>query len=86
MGMAWGRGRGGGWGRRGGWGYAPAQPGWAPVGYSPGWETPPPVAYGPYAAQPTPEQETEFLKAQGEQLQRQLDAITQRITELELEK
>ena len=89
MGMGWmrGAGWGGGRGRRGSWRYSPAPPDWAPVGYSPAWGAPPPVAYGPYAApQPTPEQETEFLKAQGEQLQGQLDAITQRIAELEQEK
>jgi prefoldin subunit 5 len=38
--------------------------------------------YGPYAA-PSPEQETEYLKAQAEWLKGQLDAISQRIAELE---
>ncbi|MCP4543296.1 MAG: DUF5320 domain-containing protein [Chloroflexi bacterium] len=38
-----------------------------------------------YMAPPTPEQETSFLKTQAEWLKVQLDAIGQRITELEQE-
>jgi len=88
-GFGMGRGRGGGWGRGGGRGwrhqyYATGQPGWARFGYAPAWGAPP--AYGPYAAPPTREQEAEFLKAQAEGLKKQLDVISQRITELEQEK
>ena len=98
MGMGWGRGRGRGWfGGGGGRGwrhmyYATGQPGWARYGWAPAWGAPPPAAYGPaagygpYAAPPTPEQETEFLKGQAEQLQQQMDAISQRIAELEEQK
>jgi len=78
FGMGWGRGRGWGGGRgRGRFGYAPA------------WGTPPAAAYGPYGAPPTQpptrEQETEFLKSQAEMLKEELDAISQRIAELEKE-
>jgi len=97
FGMGWGRGGGwgGGWGRGRGWRnmyYATGLPGWARYGYAPtggappAWGTPPAAAYGPYGAPPTPEQETEFLKTQAEWLKEQLDAISQRITELEQEK
>jgi len=90
-----GRGFGMGWGRGGGWGrgwrwrnryYATGVPGWARFGYAPAWGAPPAPAYDPYAAPPTPEQETEFLRAQAEGLKEQLDAISQRIAELEQEK
>lgn len=84
-----GRGRGGG-GR--GWRhryYATGLPGWARSGYAPAWGAPPDWSYGPYAAPPmrpfTREQETEFLKAQADALKQQLDAIGQRIAELEKE-
>jgi hypothetical protein len=84
FGMGWGRGRawGGGRGRGGGYGwrhwyYATGLPGWARFGYAPAWGAP---------AQPlTREQEAEFLKAQAEGLQQELDAISQRIAELEKE-
>ena len=91
-GFGMGRGRGGAWG--GGWGrgrgwrhqyYATGMPGWARYGYAPTWDAPPAAAYGPYAAPPTPEQETEFLKTQAEWLKEQLDAISQRIAALEQE-
>jgi hypothetical protein len=84
FGMGWGRGRGGGWGR--GWRnmyYATGLPGWARYGYAPAWGAPPAAAYGPYGAPPTREQETEFLKSQAEMLKEELDAISQRIVELE---
>jgi len=74
FGMGWGRGRGWGGGRgrgRGRFGYAPA------------WGAPPAAAYSPYGAPPTPEQETGFLKSQAEMLKEELDAISQRIAELE---
>jgi hypothetical protein len=90
FGIGWGHGRaGGGWGRGRGWRhqyYATGVPGWARYGYAPAWGTPSDAAYGPYAASPTPEQETEFLKTQAEWLKEQLDAISQRIAELEQEK
>ncbi|MFN2167014.1 MAG: DUF5320 domain-containing protein [Anaerolineae bacterium] len=89
-----GRGFGMGWGRGGGRGrgwrhmyYATGLPGWARYGYAPAWGAPPAAAYGPYGAPPqqplTPEQETEFLKSQAEMLKQELDAISQRIAELE---
>jgi hypothetical protein len=89
-GFGMGRGRGGGWGggRGRGWRnmyYATGLPGWARYGYAPAWGAPPAAAYGPYGAPPTPEQETEFLKSQAEMLKEELDAISQRIAELEKE-
>ena len=80
FGMGWGRGRawGGGRGRGRGWRhqyYATGLPGWTRFGYAPAWGAP-----------PAPKQETEFLKTQAEWLKEQLDAISQRITELEQEK
>ena len=86
FGMGWGRGRGGGWGR--GWRhmyFATGLPGWARYGYAPAWGAPPAAAYGPYGAPPTREQETEFLKSQAEMLKEELEAISQRIAELEKE-
>ena len=90
MGMGWARGRawfgGGGRGRRWRhWYYATGLPGWARSGYVPAWGAPSAVPYGPYAAPPTPEQEVELLKGQAEGLKDQLDAISQRIAELERE-
>jgi hypothetical protein len=84
-----GRGFGMGWGRGRGWRnmyYATGLPGWARSGYGPAWGPPPAAAYGPYTAPPMPEQEVEFLKTQAEWLKGQLDAISQRIAELEQEK
>lgn len=89
LGMGWGRPGGWfGWGRGRGWRHwyhATGLPGWARFGYAPGWEAPPAGVYGPYAAPPTREQETEFLRSQAEWLKEQLDAISQRIAELEQE-
>jgi len=88
FGMGWGRGGGWGGGRGRGWRhmyYATGLPGWARYGYAPAWGASPAAAYGPYGAPPTPEQETEFLKSQAEMLKEELDAISQRITELEKE-
>lgn len=73
-GMGWGGGWGRGWRWRN-WYYATGLPGWARFGYAP--------TYGPYAPQPTKEQEAEMLKEQAEWLRGQLDAISQRIAELE---
>ncbi len=80
LGLGWGRGgawggRGGGWRHRN-WYYATGVPGWARFGYAPG------RGYDPYAALPSREQETEFLRQQAEWLKQQLDAIRQRIEEL----
>jgi hypothetical protein len=82
-GGAWGNrgGRGGGWRHRN-WYYATGVPGWARFGYGPAWGPPPSWGYDPYAAAPTREQETEFLRQQAEWLKQQLDAIGQRIEEL----
>jgi hypothetical protein len=82
FGMGWSRGRGRG---RRHWYHATGMPGWMRFGYAPAWGAPPAwgTPYGPHAAPPTPEQETESLKAQAEWLKEQLDAISQRITELE---
>lgn len=87
MGRGWARGAG--WRGRGGgrgwrhWFYATGLPGWARFGYTPAWEAPP-LEYGPYyAAPPTQEQEGESLKAQAKFLQEQLQAISQRLSELE---
>jgi hypothetical protein len=90
FGMGWGRGGGRGRGRRWRhWYYgrtinvrATGVPGWARFGYAPAWGALA-APYDPYAAPPTPEQETEFLKSQAEWLREQLDAITRRIEELE---
>ena len=82
-----GRGLGMGWGRGRGWRhqyYATGVPGWGRFGYAPAWGgTPPAAPYGPYAPAPTPEQETGFLRSQAEMLKKELDAISQRIAELE---
>jgi len=89
MGLGWGRGgawggrggRGGGWRHRN-WYYATGVPGWARFGYAPAWGAPPAEGLYPYAAAPSREQETEFLRQQAEWLKQQLDAIGQRIEEL----
>jgi len=95
LGLGWRRGWGAGWGRgwpgrwAGGWGggwrwrhwyYATGVPGWARYGAPPAWSVPP---VAPYAAAPTPEQEVDLLRNQAEWLKEQLEAIEQRITELE---
>jgi len=84
MGMGWRRGRGGGWGRGPGRGRR-----W--FGYAPAWGAPQVAPHGAYYQQQygaplSPAQETEFLKTQAEGLKEQLDAISQRIAELEQEK
>lgn len=81
-GFGMGFGRGGGWGRGHrwrNWYHATGQPGWARFGPAPGWSAAP--AWGA----PTQEQEADELKAQAEWLQEQLNAIQQRIDELEKE-
>ena len=84
LGRGWGRGRGGGWGGGGrGWRnqyYATGLPGWARYGYAPAWGG---YGYGANWAPPSTEQETDLLKSQAEALQYQLDAISQRLEELE---
>ncbi|RLC81188.1 MAG: hypothetical protein DRJ03_20510 [Chloroflexi bacterium] len=87
-------GRGFGMGRGRGWGGRGRGRGWGRFGYAPAWGAPQIAPYGappaaayyqqPYGA-PSPAQETAFLKAQAEGLKEQLDAISQRITELEQE-
>lgn len=84
FGLGWGGGWGRGWRWRN-WYYATGVPGWARFGYGPAWVTPPVWAYGPYAGPPTREQEAGFLKAQAEWLQKQLEAIEKRVSELERE-
>ena len=76
-----GRGRGG-RGRRGWrhWFQATGLPGWQRFGYAPNWEAPPPSAY---ASQMTEEQEAEHLRTQAEWLGEQLDAINQRLADIE---
>jgi hypothetical protein len=84
-GGGWGRPWGGAWGRGRGWRhmyYATGMPGWVRAGYGPAWGAPP-TGFGPYDAMPTPEQETDYLRAQAEWLKQELDAITGRIEELE---
>jgi len=80
LGLRWGGGWGRGWRN---WYCATGRPGWARFGYGPAWGTPPAWAYGPYAAAPAPEQETDLLKSQAEWLNQQLEAISRRIEELE---
>lgn len=84
FGMGWGRGGRGGRGWRH-WYHATGLPGWARFGQPAGWGAPPPAAYGPYAAPPTRKQEADLLRTQAEWLQGQLDAISERIAELEQE-
>ena len=79
-----GPGRGFGMGRGGGgrgwrwrhWFRATGLPGWARFGDAPSWE------YGP-PAPTTREQETEMLKTQAGWLKEQLEAISERIADLE---
>jgi len=76
-----GRGRGGWMGGGRGWrhmAYATGMPGWMRYGAAPAWGMPP-VA-------PSPEQEAEFLRAEAEQIQAELNAISERLSELEGEK
>ena len=85
-GGAWGwggRGRGRGWRH---WYHATGLPGWARAPY--GWPTPgvaplaaPVVPWG--AAQPTKEQEAEFLKSQAQYFDEALKDIRKRLQELE---
>jgi hypothetical protein len=82
LGRGFGMGRGGGWGRRN-WYYATGVPGWARYPAAPAWGTPPVAPYGPYAAAPSVEQETEVLRNQAEWLKDQLEAITKRLEEIE---
>ncbi|MBN1583689.1 MAG: DUF5320 domain-containing protein [Anaerolineae bacterium] len=73
-GRGFGMGRGGGWGRGNrwrNWFRATGLPGWMRFGGAPVW-TP-----------PTREQEADSLKAEAGWLKQQLDAITQRLNELE---
>jgi hypothetical protein len=62
---------GGGFGRGRGW------RNWARATGQPGW-----LRFGRWGATPPPVNESALLKAQAEQLQAQLDAMQQRLTEL----
>ena len=83
-GQGWGRGRGKPWGYgRGGGGrgwrnrfYATGRPRWARYAYEPepAWDVPPPL---------TQEQELQGLRQEAEWLKGQLDAISQRIENIE---
>jgi hypothetical protein len=67
---------GGGWGRGHRWRHwyhATGLPGWARAGY------------GPYVGPPSEEQQVEFLKAQAQGLQEQLDAINKQLADLKSE-
>ena len=83
-GRGFGAGRGRGWFGGGGrgrgwrhWYHATGLPGWARFRSAPAW--------GPWAAPPSQEQEAELLRTQAEWLQQQLDAVSQRVAELEKE-
>ena len=86
FGRGWGYGRARGRGRR--WrpamghpmGYPWGHPGGPRFGYGPAWG-PPPMDYGPYA--PSPDEELDALKEQAQWLKEELEAISQRIEELE---
>ncbi len=87
------RGFGRGWGRERGWRgggrgwrhryHATGQPGWARAGYGPAWGPPP--AYAEPYAQVSGTQEVDMLKGQAEWLKGELEAISQRLAELETE-
>jgi hypothetical protein len=80
-GLGWGSGRA--WGRGGGWGRGFFHPPfWARRAFGRAWG--PVGAQAPYA-EPTREQEAEYLKQQAGYLQGELDAISQRVSELEQE-
>jgi hypothetical protein len=92
MGMAWGR--GGGWGMgmawRRGWGrggYAAAPygpPAYGPAAYGPAAYGP--AAYGPAAwSAPSREDELETLRGQADWLKGEMEAVSERIQELEKE-
>ena len=80
-GLGWGRGMA--WGRGGGWGRGFFRP---PFRMRPAFGGPvgPVGAQAPYA-EPTRAQEAQYLKQQAEYLQGELDAISQRVSELEQE-
>jgi len=88
-GLGWGRGRAGGWG--GGWGRgrgfrygyrATGMPLWARHGYPPA-AGPPRAGYAPFGAPAGAEDEVAYLREQAEWLRESLEAITDRIEELE---
>lgn len=77
MGMAWGR--GGGWGMGMTW-----RRGWGRGGYAPAPYGPP--AYGPPAwSAPSREDELEMLRGQADWLKGEMEAVSERIQELEKE-
>ena len=87
FGRGWGYGRAPGFGRRR-WrrfwhhpmGYPMAHPGWAGFGREPAWGMPA-MTYGPYTQ--SPEEELDGLKQQAEWVKNELEAISQRIEEIE---
>ena len=84
MGMAWGRGGGGGMGMawRRGWGR-----GWgaAPGGYAPAPYAPPAYGPSPFWRAPSREEELETLRGQADWLKGEMEAVSERIQELEKE-
>jgi len=62
--------------------YATGLPGWMRFGFSPGWlgTSPPPQGQN---AQPTKEQEVEFLRTQADKLRGELERIKERLAQLE---
>jgi hypothetical protein len=81
-GRGWGLGRGGGWGRGRRWrhwNYAAGLPGWGRFRPIPAW------GYAPYAEPITREQEVASLKAQADWLEKELDAVSKCLEELEKE-
>jgi hypothetical protein len=86
--MAWGRGgvafgggRGRGWRH---WHHATGLPRWARFGLAAAWGAAEPDFVGPTGA-PNKEQEAGHLRSQADWLRQQLDAINQRMAELEKE-
>jgi len=73
-GVPWGGGRGRAWGGGRGWGWRVAYGGFVP----PYWGAPAPAAW-------TPEQELDSMKAQAAAMEQELEAIRQRIGDLEAE-
>ena len=80
-----GRGMGRAWGRGGGWGMGMAwRRGWGRGGYAAAPYGPP--AYGPPAwSAPSREDELEMLRGQADWLKGEMDAVSERIQELEKE-
>ena len=83
----YGRGWYGGWGRGGGrgwrhWYYATGLPGWARAGAYPAWGV---TAYPYYPGELSRDQEIELLKQHSQVLERDLENVRKRLSELEKE-